>query len=108
MKAIVAAVAMLIVAALTLFALYQALRFYARLGLQGKHEQAHDVDETLLSDEHRRHLAGLREVQFDFDTGKIDQEDYSALRRRHEVGAVQAMRAMRRYGAAQAGAENSN
>ncbi len=106
MKAIVAGVAVVIVAALTLFALYQAVRFYAGIGRRGETEAAHDIDETLLGDEHRRHLAGLREVQFDYDTGKIDDDDYRALRRRHEMGAVKAMRQMKQRTAAPADAES--
>ena len=95
MKSVTAAIAVLVVAALALMALYHALRFYAGLNADGRRREADfDLSGTLLDDEHRRHIAGLREIQFDYDTGKIDEADYRALRQRHELGAVRARRAM--------------
>ena len=95
MRSITAAIAVLVLAVLALGALYQALRFYAGLSDDSRHREAEfDLSGTLLDDEHRRHIAGLREIQFDFDTGKMDEADYRALRRRHELGAIRARRAM--------------
>lgn len=107
MKSVTAAIAVLIVAALALLALYQAVRFYAQLGRGTRHrEGSGDLQSTLLDDEHRRHIAGLREIQFDYETGKIDESDYRDLRRRHEVGAVRARRAMASAGPQQAEPED--
>lgn len=38
-------------------------------------------------------LAAIRELEFDFQTGKISPEDYAVLRARYEAKAVEAMTA---------------
>ncbi len=41
-----------------------------------------------LEDERRRLLNHLREIQFDYDTGKLDTHDYNRLRVRYEGEAI--------------------
>jgi hypothetical protein len=43
-------------------------------------------------------LAAIREAQFDFQLGKLSEEDYRLLRRRLELEALEAIRALDRKG----------
>lgn len=52
---------------------------------------APDLDQkelARLEDERRRLLNHLREIQFDYDTGKLDANDYNRLRARYEGEAI--------------------
>lgn len=95
MKTWVAVAAVVALVGFCLAAMYQGLRFWQRvLQAQSGRAASPDVVRTRLGDEHRRHLNNLREVEFDFETGKIDRDDYEVLKRRHEAGAIRAMRAL--------------
>jgi len=39
-------------------------------------------------------LSAIKELEFDFQTGKLSPEDYSSLRSRYEAEAVEAMKAL--------------
>ncbi|MCO4760695.1 MAG: hypothetical protein KC502_04280 [Myxococcales bacterium] len=92
MKATVAVIAVVLVAVFSLLAMVQALRFYVLASSAGDEgTRAWDAERGKLEDARRRSLHNLREVQFDFDTGKIDQADYDVLRVRYEQRAVAAM-----------------
>lgn len=95
MKSLVAVAAVAAVAVLTLLATWRALRAFGVLQrANDRLEQEPDLQRTQLLDEKMRHLRGLKEVEFDHATGKIDDADYASLRQRHEVAAAEAMRAL--------------
>lgn len=49
---------------------------------------ADQKDLARLEDERRRLLNHLREIQFDYDTGKLDARDYQRLCARYEAEAI--------------------
>lgn len=81
--------------ALTLFAVYQAITPF----LENRDDQLRFelLDRELkqietLSARKGRILQTLKDIEFDFETGKISEEDYEQLRRRHERKALKIMR----------------
>lgn len=102
MKGWLAILAALAAAVLTLFALYQAVRWFAALRQPDPGPGRREVDPEIerLEDEKRRLLNSLREVQFDHDTGKLDAADYKALRERYEADALRVMADLERRRAA--------
>ncbi|GEM_PF-3039832 len=95
MKSAVAIAAIVAVAALSLLALWRALRAWGVIqGPARSLGPEYDLRRTMLDDDRLRHLRGLREVQFDYDTGKIDETDYTKLRQRHERAAAVAIRSL--------------
>ncbi len=108
MKTTFAVIAVIFVAVFTLLAVVQLLRFYVgALQMDDDQMDSWDAQRGLLEDARRRSLHNLREVQFDFDTGKIDQKDYDLLRARYEqraVAAMDALEALPHGGAVEAGA----
>jgi hypothetical protein len=54
--------------------------------------QPRDAELVFLLDERRRLLSHLREIQFDYDTGKIDGRDFAELKDRYEREAVAVLR----------------
>ncbi len=95
MKAAVAVIAIVLVAVLAMLAAVQMLRFYvSALRATGGRSDAWDAQRGQLEDARRRSLHNLHEVQFDFDTGKIDDKDYTLLRARYTQRAVAAMNAL--------------
>lgn len=57
-----------------------------------------DAELVRLHDERRRLLAHLREIQFDFDTGKIDARDHAELKAKYEQEALAVLRALDAHG----------
>lgn len=57
-----------------------------------------DAELVRLHDERRRLLAHLREIQFDFETGKIDARDHAELNAKYEQEALAVLRALDAYG----------
>lgn len=95
MKAAVAVIAIVLVAVLAMLAAVQMLRFYvSALRGTGMRSDDWDAKRGQLEDARRRSLHNLHEVQFDFDTGKIDDKDYAVLRTRYTQRAVVAMNAL--------------
>ena len=58
---------------------------------------AEDEERLLLLDERDRALRGLKELEFDHRTGKINDEDYQALVRPYRQAAAAALRGLERY-----------
>ncbi len=71
----------------------KALVFAARTPAGGP-GLAGDPQRIALEDERRRAINHLREIQFDRDTGKLDQADYERLRARYEREAVEVLARM--------------
>ena len=95
MKSFVAAAAVVAVAFLALMATWRALRAIGVLQAP-EHDVGTGMDATKreLLDEKLRHLRSLKEVEFDHQTGKLDDADYASLRQRHERAAAEAIRAL--------------
>lgn len=92
MKSLLAALAVVGLVALLLLAIYQIARWLS--GLRASQQPAHaryDADTTALLDEKRQLLNHLREIRFDFDTGKLGQDDYAILRDRYETRAAEVL-----------------
>src|SRR5206468_8377355 len=51
------------------------------------HEDGHDIERLLLQKEML--YGAIRDLDFDFQTGKVDQKDYAELRQQLESEAVQ-------------------
>lgn len=81
--------------AMTLFAIYQALKPF----LESRDDQLRFelLDRELeqietLSARKGAILQTLKDIEFDYETGKISEDDYDRLRRRHERKALKVMR----------------
>lgn len=100
MKAAIATLAVLALAVLTTLALYQGGRWWTAVRLRhGTAPLRYRAEWTRLQDERRRLLNHLREIQFDYDTGKLDLTDYTTLHTRYEreaLAVLAAIDAMRR------------
>lgn len=96
MNGIVAALSIGLLALLLTLALYQAARWLvALLSVSTQQTPAlPDAVRSNLLDERRRLLNHLREIQFDFETGKLDAADYHQLRDRYEREAIAVMAAL--------------
>ena len=95
MKAFVAGVAVVAVAVLSLLAVWRALQAWGVLqGRDAALGPEVSFERTRLLDEKMRHLKTLKEIEFDHETGKIDVNDYRSLKRRHEIEAAAAIRAL--------------
>ncbi len=104
MNAVIAALSLGLLAVLLTLALYHATRWLALLGNHaGLLPEAPDPAVHDLRDERRRLLSHLQEIQFDFETGKIDAADYHQLRNRCErevIAVLEALDAQERGGTA--------
>ncbi len=92
MKALLAMLAVAGLVALLLLAIYQIARWLT--GLRASEQPTHaryDAATTALLDEKRQLLNHLREIRFDFDTGKLGQDDYAILRDRYEARAAEVL-----------------
>ncbi|MBP47483.1 MAG: hypothetical protein CMH53_06055 [Myxococcales bacterium] len=99
MKSFVAVAALLLVSAFAVAAAWFAYQVYMLLIERTDSPMAsRDAHQGYWEDERRRALHNLKEVHFDFDTGKIDQADYQALRVRYEERAVRAMDELAQHG----------
>lgn len=95
MKGAIAVVAVLALALLTTLALYQFVRWLAAVRAGGGALAAlRDPELMRLEDEKRRLLNHLREIRFDYQTGKLDANDYRALRDRAEREAAAVLEAI--------------
>lgn len=96
MAQVVATAAVVAVALLSLLALWRAVRSVLALSVDDDDHRVPAQDQRLqmLIDERTRHLRAIKEIEFDYDTGKISENDYRQLRGRHELGAAAAMRAL--------------
>ncbi len=65
-----------------------------------------DADEPPLEERRDAALEALREVEFDFRTGKLTEEEYRALRRKYGRLALEARSALEARAAAPAGGED--
>jgi len=52
-----------------------------------------DADAMLMATPHARALAALKEIEFDRETGKLDDNDYQSLKARYTREAIETMRA---------------
>jgi len=76
-------------------ALYRALLFVYELARGGTERgDGYDAVQVRLDDDRRRALSHLREVQFDYDTGKLSKDDYETLTARYESEAAAAFRSL--------------
>lgn len=93
MKAAVAAIAIGAVALFVVLALRHvvAAAFTLASGRGGEFDDP-DMQRLHLEDARDAALRNLREVHFDYETGKIDERDFRELRARYEGRAVAAMR----------------
>lgn len=95
MKAFVAGAAVVAVAFFSLLAVWRAVRAWSAVAAQGDDRTPDDdIERTYLLDEKLRHLKSLKEIEFDHQTGKIDDVDFGKLKERHEAGAASAIRAL--------------
>lgn len=97
MKGVIAVAAVCVFAVLATMALYQLARWVAAARRAGGVARTSDPEWTRLMDEKRRLLNHLREIRFDWETGKIDATDYKALRDRYEREAAQVIDAIEHY-----------
>lgn len=98
MKGAIAVLAMCAIAVLATLALYQVVRWAAAARSGGGMAKGQDPELTRLLDEKRRLLNHLREIRFDWETGKLDDTDYRALRNRYEREAAQVLTEIERHG----------
>ncbi len=96
MKMAIAMLCVAVVAVLATLAVYQLLRWILGLQVNGAEElgPAQAAEDVRLEDEKRRLLNHLREIRFDFETGKLDVNDYTSLRERYEAEAELILTAM--------------
>lgn len=80
--------ALLLVAAVVLFILLPVAR--------GQHASLTREDDEMTESEARRRvtLLALRDVEYDYHTGKLDEADYMALRKELSAEALAALRAV--------------
>ncbi len=103
MGRLVATAAVVAVALLSLAALWRMVRSMLALqsDLEGREPEADRKRQELL-DERARQRRSLREIEFDHQTGKLSKADYDSLRRRHELAAATAIRALDKLDAGEA------
>lgn len=94
MKAALAFAALAALGVLTLAALMQALRMMLAMRDARQTDAAYDAERTRLTDERDRLLNHLREVQFDFQTGKLDAKDFQQLSDRYAAQAAAVLDAL--------------
>lgn len=72
--------------------------------IQGKHASLVREDDEMSEAEARRRvtLLALRDVEYDYHTGKLDETDYKAMKRQFSAEALAAMKAMEEDGAEEA------
>jgi hypothetical protein len=98
-KGVIAVVAVCALALLTTLALYQFVRWLAAVRMGGGALSGlRDPELMRLEDEKRRLLNHLREIRFDYQTGKLDASDYRALRDRAEREAAAILEAIEIHG----------
>jgi hypothetical protein len=97
MKGAIAVLAMCALAVLATLALYHMVRWAAAARSGGGMAPRQDPELTRLQDEKRRLLNHLREVRFDWETGKLDDADYRALRNRYEREAAHVLGELERH-----------
>lgn len=61
--------------------------------IQGREAPLHRMDDEMSEEEHRRRLAlsALRDVEYDYATGKLDDEDYQRLKGELSVEALRIL-----------------
>ena len=85
MKGVIAVLAVCTLALLTTLALYQFVRWLVAVRAGGGVlALRRDPELMRLADEKRRLFNHLREIRFDYETGKLDVADYKAMRDRAE------------------------
>lgn len=104
MKAFLAWITVAAVGTLLVSALLQALKLLHALrdGSPQPANHARNRDDparTKLRDERDRLLNHLREIRFDFQTGKLDAKDFHALSDRYALEAAQVLDALERVDA---------
>ena len=69
--------------------------------VQGARASLHREEDELTEAEAARRVAllALRDVEYDFQTGKLDQDDYRAMKRQLSAEALAAMKALEEEGA---------
>lgn len=103
MKGWLASMTVLIAAAAAFVALLYVLRgltALARTPRNALNADAVDATRDKLEDDRRRVLNHLREIQFDRDTGKLDEADFNRLRQRYEAEALAVLAALDAHKAA--------
>ena len=72
--------------------------------VQGARASLHREEDELTEAEAARRVAllALRDVEYDFQTGKLDQDDYKAMKRQLSAEALAAMKALEEEGAQEA------
>jgi len=96
LKTAIAVLAVIALAAFATLALYQGVRWLTMLRARRGRVIGFDAELVRLRDERRRLLNHLREIEFDFQTGKLDASDHKSLRNRYEREAVQVIEALDR------------
>ena len=99
MKAALAFVALAALGLLALAALLQALRTVLALRDARQLDAAYDAERTTLLDERNRLLNHLREIRFDYETGKLDARDFHQLSNRYAAEAATVLDALDRLDA---------
>lgn len=94
MKAVLAVFALGALGILTVAALVQALRGVWAAGHGAQGDRAYDAEYTRLCDERDRLLNHLREIRFDYATGKLDERDFTRLAQRYEAEAAACLDAL--------------
>jgi hypothetical protein len=103
LKSIIALLAVVMLAILSLLALYQGLRWLEAVrGREDGLAALQDAERTRLEDERRRLLNHLREIRFDHDTGKLDADDFRSLTERYEAEAIAVLEEIDRMEASRA------
>lgn len=74
--------------------------------IQGRYASLRREDDEMTEVEARRRvtLLALRDVEYDFHTGKLDAEDYEAMKRQLSAEALEALKEAERVDAEEAGA----
>jgi len=88
---LVAAAGALVFSLATLFRMVQVLSRPGRTLAPKAHELA-GADLSALREEKRRLLRALNELKFDFEMGKLSEEDFTEVKQTYELRAVEVMR----------------
>lgn len=105
MKSWLANMSVLLAALAAIGAALYALKGLFFVGQPAQVESAGDGDPegARLQEERRRAINHLREIQFDRDTGKLDEADYLRLRARYEQQAIEVLQQLDAHRASRGG-----